>query len=88
MTEVFQAVRLNDASGSAGHFSQFRLLGVVMTANPTGTVTLAGTGLEFTASAAGWNAAPNDGLQGYGGLFHTFSDPADIGKAIAVVQPL
>jgi hypothetical protein len=87
-SHIAQAPILHDQTGVACQSSQFKLLGVVFTAAPAGTVTLTSNGLSFTASTVGWNAAPGGGLWGSGALFYAFSNPSDLGAAICLVQPL
>jgi hypothetical protein len=91
--QILSAVSLDDQAGICANFSQMKVIGVVLKSAPAGTLTMTGvtqsSGLSqtWTTSSAGWSAAPGSGLA-WGGLSFSYSNAADKGLAIAIVQPL
>ncbi len=87
------AFQLTDPAGKVANYSQMTVLGVVLTSAPAGTLTLTGvtasdgTAQSWTTSTAGWAAAPGSG-KAFGGVAFSYSNPADRGLAVLIVQPV
>ena len=90
MEVALQASQLNSQTGQIPVGSQSKVLGVVITAALSGTLTISpsvGGTANWAPSSTGWNAAPSAGWAP-GPLYYALSNAADEGKCLVVWQPL